>query len=56
MNRWQALVEIVRSFNDRDRPGYALAALLAILLAAIGAAAIVGFGAVGMRDVLGALR
>jgi len=41
----QALVEVVRSFNDKDRPGYALAGAVAILLTRI---AITGLASLGV--------
>jgi hypothetical protein len=28
MNRWRAITEIVKSFNEKDKPWHALAALL----------------------------
>ena len=40
MHKWRAITEIVRSFNERDRPGYALAALVALLLASLAAVAL----------------
>ena len=27
MNKWKAMAEVVRSFNEARRPGYALAAI-----------------------------
>jgi hypothetical protein len=42
MNRWQAITEIIKSFNEKDRPWHALAAFLidkmlsAALLYAVG--------------------
>lgn len=30
MNRWQALTETVKSFNDTGSPGYALTAVVVI--------------------------
>jgi ABC-type glycerol-3-phosphate transport system permease component len=35
MNRWLAITEIVKSFNEKDRPWHALAALLMITVVPI---------------------
>jgi ABC-type glycerol-3-phosphate transport system permease component len=35
MNRWQAIAEIVKSFNDKDRPWHALAALITVAVAPV---------------------
>lgn len=35
MNRWQALVEIVKSFNERGRPGLALVAVALIVVSGV---------------------
>jgi hypothetical protein len=32
MTRWQAISEIVKSFNDMDRPWHALAALIMVVV------------------------
>ncbi|HVJ02954.1 MAG TPA: hypothetical protein VM662_12285 [Sphingomonas sp.] len=40
MNRWQALVEIVKSFNERGRPGLALVAVALVLAAGVAMAAL----------------
>lgn len=52
MNRWEALVAIVKSFNEKDRPGYALAAVLAIVLAALGLAGLASFGASSLGEMI----
>ena len=52
MNRWQALVEIVRSFNDKDRPGYALATVLVVVLTALGIAGLASLGAISVGEAL----
>ena len=52
MNRWEAVVEIVKSFNERDRPGYALAALMAFVAAAVGITALASFGAIGLGELV----
>lgn len=48
MNRWEAVVEIIRSFNERGRPGYALTALFVIALSALTAVGLASFGAMGL--------
>lgn len=50
MNRWEAVVEIVKSFNERGHPGYALAALMAFMFAAVGIMALASFGAIGLGE------
>ena len=40
MNRWQALVSIVRAFVSRDRPGLAFASILVIMGALVALALI----------------
>lgn len=40
MNSWQALVEIVRSFNERGHPAFALGAVALILGTGIALAAL----------------
>lgn len=40
MNRWQALVSIVRAFLARGRPGLAFASILVIMSALLGLALI----------------
>lgn len=48
MNRWQALVEIVKSFNERGQPGLALAAVALVLLAGVVIAALPLLGTAAM--------
>jgi hypothetical protein len=49
---WQALVEVVRSFNDKDRPGYAIAALFVIVLTALGIAGLASLGAISLGEAI----
>lgn len=57
MNRWQALVEIVKSFNERGRPGLALISVLAVVLAGVAMVAlpVLGTAAAGLSGHPGAL-
>lgn len=50
MNRWQALVEIVKSFNERGRPGLALISVLAVVMAGVAMVAlpVLGTAAAGL--------
>lgn len=36
MNKWQAIVAVVQSFNDQNRPGLALAAAMFLSLPLFG--------------------
>lgn len=40
MNRWQALVEIVKSFNERGHPAFALASVGLIVATVVALAAL----------------
>ncbi len=51
MTRWQAISEIIKSFNDKDRPWHALAALMMLVVIPVAMAALIYAG--GSR--LGAL-
>lgn len=51
MTRWQAIMEIVKSFNDKDRPSHALVALMVLIIIPVAMAALIYAG--GSR--LGAL-
>jgi hypothetical protein len=43
MTRWQAVTEIVKSFNSKGRPGYALVALLLMLIVQLAAVLLLSY-------------
>lgn len=52
MNRWQAITEIAKSFNDKDRPYAALAALIILTAVPIALAALAYAAGINVQHVL----
>lgn len=53
MTKWDAVVEVVRSFNDKGKPNHALLALVAILVVLL---LIAAFASTGLWHVLDTAR